>query len=98
MGFVLMVRLGGFFTERVPAFFGTYGASAQCYGILENLRVLPVVIAPFELCDVERQILGTDMMEAAHDGGAGVAMPADAHVCIIGLSNHDNKGGGYQIK
>jgi hypothetical protein len=55
------------FTENAPVFSRAFCASAKCYGVLENLGVLPVVVAPLEFGDVERQILGTDMVEATHN-------------------------------
>ena len=38
-------------------------ASAPCYGLTEDILVVPVVVAPFELGNVERQILRADVVE-----------------------------------
>src|SRR5579872_4399307 len=43
------------------------GASATCYGSAEDIRVVPVVVAELELCDVERQVFGAHLVERAHD-------------------------------
>lgn len=54
-------------TENAPASLGPYGASATRYGCTEDVRVVPVVVAPFKLRDVKREILAADLVEAAHD-------------------------------
>jgi hypothetical protein len=41
--------------------------SASCYRRTEDVGVLPVVVAPLELGDVERQILAADVVERAND-------------------------------
>src|ERR1700730_13683192 len=43
------------------------GLSATCYSCTEDIRVVPVVIAPFEFGDIQRQIFAADLVEAAHD-------------------------------
>lgn len=42
-------------------------ASASCYRFSKDVGVLAVVVAELELCQVERQILFADVVEAAHD-------------------------------
>lgn len=44
-----------------------WDASAPRYGIAEDIRVLPVVVAPLKLGDVERQILAANVVERADD-------------------------------
>jgi hypothetical protein len=41
------------------------GVSAQRCGVLEDFRVLPVVVPPLKFRDVERQLLGAEVVEAA---------------------------------
>jgi len=53
--------------ENAPVFSRAFCASAYCYGRTENVGVLPVVVAPLEFRDVERQIFGADMVEATHN-------------------------------
>jgi hypothetical protein len=48
--------------ENAPFSLGS-GASAPCYSLPEDIRVLPVVVAPLELSHV----FGADVVEAAHD-------------------------------
>ena len=44
-------------TENAPASLG-YDASACCYGRAEDVCILPVVVAPLEFGNVERQVFG----------------------------------------
>jgi hypothetical protein len=53
--------------ESASASHGSYSVSAPCYGRSEDIGVVPVVIPPFELRDVEREILTTNLVIAAHD-------------------------------
>jgi hypothetical protein len=43
------------------------GGSATCYRRAEDVRVVPVVVAPFEFGNVQRQIFAADFVEAAHN-------------------------------
>lgn len=45
-------------------------ASDSCYGSLENIVVVAVVILELRLRDVERQVLGRNLVIAANDGKA----------------------------
>lgn len=40
-------------------------ASATCYSRAENVRVLPIVVTKFKLSNVQRHILGADLVERA---------------------------------
>src|SRR5438128_2476531 len=40
-------------------------ASAACYRSLENLRVMAMIVAELEFCDVQRQVLFADVVERA---------------------------------
>lgn len=59
----------------------------------ENIRILPIVIAKLELSDVERQVLGTDLMERSHDPALhqrpeafdGVGVDRTDHVFIAAM-------------
>jgi hypothetical protein len=42
-------------------------ASAACYRSLEDIPVMPIIVAELEFRDIERQILFTDFMERADD-------------------------------
>ena len=52
------------FAERVSAAPGI-DASATCYGRAEYVRVLPIVIPELKLGNVERHVLGADLVERA---------------------------------
>jgi hypothetical protein len=43
------------FADHASASLGSFGVSATCYRRAENIRIAPVVIAPFELGIVQRQ-------------------------------------------
>ena len=49
------------------ASFGPYCASATPYGRAEDVGIVPIVIAPLELRNVQRQIFSADFVEVAHD-------------------------------
>jgi hypothetical protein len=40
-------------------------ASAACYRGVEDFRIMPIVVAEFEFCDVQRHIFFADFMEGA---------------------------------
>jgi hypothetical protein len=42
------------------------GASASCYGFTKDVRIFPVIMAELELCEVQRQVLLTDVMIGAN--------------------------------
>jgi hypothetical protein len=42
-------------------------ASASCYSRPENIAVMPVIVAELEFCDVQRHVLGADLVERADD-------------------------------
>ena len=42
-------------------------ASAPCYGLAEDVLVVPMVVAPLKLSHVERQIFRADIVERADD-------------------------------
>src|SRR4051794_14999626 len=42
-------------------------ASADCYRLPEDIGVVPVVVAELKFRDVQRQILGADLVERADD-------------------------------
>src|ERR1700728_3254522 len=67
-------------------------ASETCYGGPENIRVMAVVIP--ELCfrDVERQVLGANLVEAANNGPLKQGPEALNRVCMDGA--HDVLLGG----
>ena len=44
-----------------------YGVSATCYRRAEDIRVVPIIIAPLKLCDIQRQVLAADFVETSHD-------------------------------
>ena len=79
--------------ESAPAFSRAFRASAQFYRGFKDFGVLPAVVAPFEFRDVERQILGANMTEAAHDAalqqrpeainGLSVDQPALALIAAV---------------
>ena len=54
-------------TENPSASHGSYGASATRYRRAEYVRVIAIVVTPFEFRDVQRQIFAADFVEAAHD-------------------------------
>jgi hypothetical protein len=53
------------FAENASVFCGFSGVSATRYGRTEYVNVLPVVVAELKLGDVQRHVLGTDLMECA---------------------------------
>jgi hypothetical protein len=56
------------FTERASACsYGSFCASAPCYGLSEHVRVAPVIVAELKFHDVQRQVLFADLVEAAND-------------------------------
>lgn len=55
------------FTETASASLGPFCGSAPCYRRTEDVTVVPVVVSPLKLGHVERQILGTDLVECTHD-------------------------------
>jgi hypothetical protein len=54
-------------SENASAFFGSYCVSAPPYGRAEDVGIVPVVVAPFELRNVQREIFAADFVKAAHD-------------------------------
>jgi hypothetical protein len=54
-------------TENASVFGGVSGASATTYRRAEDVRIVPVVVPKFEFCDVQRQVLAADLVEAPHD-------------------------------
>jgi hypothetical protein len=52
------------FSESADA---SFCGSATRYGGPEDIRIVPVVIAPFELCNIQRQVFAADFVEASHD-------------------------------
>jgi hypothetical protein len=56
-----------FLAEDASASHGSYGASAMRYGRAEYIRVIAIVVTPFELSNIQRQIFAADFVEAAHD-------------------------------
>jgi|SRR5271154_2089286 hypothetical protein len=42
-------------------------SSAPCYGLAEDVLVVPMVVGPFEFRHVERQIFRADVVERADD-------------------------------
>ena len=45
-----------------------YRASETCYGEAENIGIVTVVIPELGLGNIQRQVLGRDLVEAANDG------------------------------
>lgn len=43
------------------------GASASCYGVAENVGVMPVIVAELEFRDIERKIFAANLVKTAHD-------------------------------
>lgn len=82
-------------TENAPAFSRAFCASACCYGSAEDVGVLPIVVTPLEFRDVERQILGADVVEAAHDAALqqrpeainGLRVDDAAHIFAATVAN-----------
>lgn len=70
-------------------------ASSPCYGSAENVVVLSAVIEELELSDVERQILGADLVERADHAmlqdrpEAAPGLRIDAAVVILALAVFD---------
>ena len=54
---------------------GSFCASAPCYRLSENVGVVAVVVAELKLRNVQRQILGADLVEAADDAAAEPTEP-----------------------
>src|SRR6187401_1926412 len=52
---------------RAPEAVASSCASASCYGSAEDIGVVAVVVAKLEFRDVQRHVLGADLMEAADD-------------------------------
>ncbi len=63
-GIVLIFLFIIFHSERASAF---CSVSAPCYGRAENVRVVPVVIPPFDLRNIQREIFPAELVIAAHD-------------------------------
>jgi len=59
--------LNSIFSESACASLGSFGASATCYRRAEDVRVIPIVVAPFEFGNIQRQIFAADFVEASHD-------------------------------
>jgi hypothetical protein len=53
-------------TENVSSFPG-FGASATCSRRAKYIRVLTIVITPFEFRDIKGQVFAANFVEAAHD-------------------------------
>jgi hypothetical protein len=81
-------------TENAPAL-SVVCASAPCYGITEDVCVLPVVVAPLKFRDVQGQILGRHVIEAAHDAALqqrsdavdDLSVDDPAHVFAFAVAN-----------
>jgi hypothetical protein len=60
--------MASFYSLRTHLLFcGSFYVSATCYRRAEYVRVISVVITPFELGDVQRQVLAADFVETTHD-------------------------------
>ncbi len=66
MAAILLYVNGLIDSENASASFGPSCVSAQPYGRTENVGVISVVIAPFELGNVQREIFAADFVEATH--------------------------------
>jgi hypothetical protein len=55
------------FTETASASLGFFRVSAPRFRRAEYVRVIPIVITPFEFRNVQRQVLAADFVEAAHN-------------------------------
>src|ERR1700730_17549874 len=53
--------------ETASASLGSFGVSATCYRRAEDVRIVTVVIAPFEFRNIQRQIFAANFVEAAHN-------------------------------
>ncbi len=53
--------------ENATVSFGSFCVSAPCYRGAEDVRVVPIIIAPCEFGHVQRQIFAADLVVAAHD-------------------------------
>lgn len=54
-------------TEITSSSHGFFGVSATRYRRAEYISIAAVVVAPFKLCNIQRQIFTTNFVEAAHD-------------------------------
>src|SRR5271157_3892421 len=57
-------------------------ASAPCYGLAEDVLAVPVVVTPFKLGHVERQILRADVVERADDAALQQRPEAIDRACV----------------
>src|SRR5262245_6189210 len=52
-----------FHTESASVFCGSSCASAPCYGISEDVRVVPIVVTELKFRDVQRHVFCTHLVE-----------------------------------
>ncbi len=64
------------FTDSAPASYGPSCGLAPCYRRTENVGIVPVVITELKLRHVQRQVLGGDLVERAHDAALDEGLEA----------------------
>src|ERR1700719_137149 len=54
-------------SDSASASLGCFCVSATCYRRAEYVSVVAIVVAPFELSNIQRQIFATNLVIATHD-------------------------------